>query len=331
MRRCYCFLAILFFLAAIPGCANEDGTSPEPDRCDEVIATLAECYPDLAMEGECTEETVARFDEFGLGSKDCDEVSQAGKADWFAFGGCGAGEHVCGLIFCCDDYVLTWYPKTESDWKIIQVVDDFQAEATTDIETNLATASRDELKKRLGWSYKQKVAEYPETDPVNMGVEITIGLVEVPYEDFVKILPAERWGVELDHYLGGEVKIYEKDDLGRATRQLERMVLSPFPCDWESVLSNNDMTKVEVIVYEPDRAKVYWRVMYSDNNSTETDVGSVEFRRYDEYSTLITFHSAHRLNAPGGIHIPTDMLRPALLLTFDDFVSRYQRFVESSY
>jgi hypothetical protein len=89
------------------------------------------------------------------------------------------------------------------------------------------------------------------------------------------------------------------------------------------------MTKVEVIVYESDRSTVYWRVMYSDNDSTVTDVGSVEFSAYDSFSTLITFHSAHALNGPLSIPIPLSVLAPALSSTFLGFTQNYVDMIAS--
>ena len=188
-------------------------------------------------------------------------------------------------------------------------------------------AGRDELLAIHSVSYVQPVVEYAGEAPREMAVEITRGLVELPYETFIRRMPVDEWGVELDGYLGGEVKIYERDEKGRVVRQLERMVVSPMPFDAESKLSNNDMTKVEVIRYDDTGAKVYWRVMHSDNGSTEADVGSVEFRQYDDKSTLITFHSAHRLNLPGGIHISNGLVRHALEWTFTDFVAHYAELV----
>lgn len=135
--------------------------------------------------------------------------------------------------------------------------------------------------------------------------------------------PSCKAGIELDHYLGGELIVYSTDKQGRAVTQLERMVLSPFPCDWETPLTDMDMTKVEFIEYTDSSATVYWRVMYSDNDSTEEDVGSVSFAAYDDFSTVVTFHSAHRLNAPLGIHLPNPLVRLTLVSIFQDHIWHY--------
>jgi hypothetical protein len=208
------------------------------------------------------------------------------------------------------------------------VVETFEAATPAAARAALDEASDDHLRSVVSRTYVQPVAETVGGEPVEAAVEITRGLIDVPYETFIALLPPETWGVRLAHYLGGEVEVYERDAQERATRQLERMVLSPLPCDLEGPLSNNDMTKVERIVYGPDSAKVYWRVMHSDNNSTVSDVGSVEFRSRGA-GTLVTFHSAHRLNALGGIPIPLTLLRPALAATFTDFVEGYGEWVNA--
>ncbi len=169
----------------------------------------------------------------------------------------------------------------------------------------------------------EAVAEPPGAAPMSMAVELSKLLIEVDYDQFIERLRPQDWGVELAYYLGGEVIVYEEDELGRAVRQAERMVLSPIKIDMDLRLGNMDMTKVEVIQYGADSTKVYCRVYFSDNDSTETDVGSVEFIRYDEASTLVVFHSAHRLNAPGGIHLPNDLVRYSLQTFFLDHAEHY--------
>ncbi len=332
-HRTLATVALLFPLAAAAasGCVAsepEEVGDDTADRCAEIIAHMAQCYPDLATEALCTADTVAQYDALGLDTQSCEGIEGLGKADLFAFGGCGQNERVCGWIFCCDDYDITWLPETDEDWNVLPVVEDFQAATPGWASAAIEQASLSELRAGVSVSYQQQVAETVGGAPREMAVEITRQVIEIPYPLFVQRLATEDWGIQLDHYLGGEVLIYEQDEQGRATRQLERMVLSPFPCDWESPLTNNDMTKVEVIRYGADWSTVTWRVMHSNNNSTETDVGSVDFRAYGESSTVVTFHSAHRLNAPGGIHIPNSLLAPSLSSTFLDFVRHYRNIVE---
>jgi len=105
------------------------------------------------------------------------------------------------------------------------------------------------------------------------------------------------------------------------------MVLSAFPCNADTRLGNMDMTKAEWIYYYADGALVYWRVYHSDNNSVEADVGTVEFWSYDASTTLVVFHSAHRLNAPLGIHISNTLVRPTLEWFFLRYIDRYREIV----
>ena len=80
-----------------------------------------------------------------------------------------------------------------------------------------------------------------------------------------------------------------------------------------------DMTKVENIVYDDNGATVFWKVMHSDNGSVIADVGSVDFRAYDQNSTLVTFHSAHKLS--GGM--PDFMVSEYLKMYFSEAISNY--------
>lgn len=229
-----------------------------------------------------------------------------------------------------DPYPITCLPRTESLWDVVGVVEAFQAQTPSWAFDWIRNATREQLLGDVSVSFVQEVADAVGAEPRNTAVHITTGIVEVPYETFIQIIPMENWGIELASRLGGEVLVYDVDDQGRATRQLERMVLSPFTVPLWTGLADNDMTKVEIIEHGVDGARVVWRVIYSDNGATEMDVGSVEFRRYDLDSTQVTFHSAHRLNALGAVHVPSDVLAPVLELTFRGLVDHYRSLAESS-
>ena len=61
------------------------------------------------------------------------------------------------------------------------------------------------------------------------------------------------------------------------------------------------MTKTEIIEYGLDNATVYWRVYHSDNNTTISDIGYVEFSSSKIGGTIVTFQSAHKLYLPNFI------------------------------
>jgi hypothetical protein len=161
-----------------------------------------------------------------------------------------------------------------------------------------------------------------------MGVEYTVGLVDVPFDQMIEAVPPDQWGLNLDHYLGGELLPMDGVEGG----QYERMVLAALPCDIDVDLVNNDMTKAEIVRVKADRAEVYWRVYHSDNDSTASDVGSVVFERYDDSSTLVVFHSAHVIKAlggyidlvPSGIWGVEDAMLDSVSDMFVDFVTHYQ-------
>ncbi len=317
----------LLSLVVAVGCAPS-GELSELEKCQLAKERVAECFPGVSFEAECNSETLAKFEEYGLEGEGCDGVKKVGKADWFSFGGCDQGQHECGMIFCCDDYLVTWFPVT-TDWDIVPVVQMLHNALPADARAVIEGATREELLGGISQTYQQDVAETLGGQTQEMAVEISLQLAEIPFEDYLSALPAADWGVELAHYLGGEVIVYETDEQDRPVKQLERMSLSPFPCDVDVPLTNMDMTKVEVIVYEANRAIVYWRVMFSDNDSTETDVGSIEFTKYDEGSTLATFHSAHRLNMPGGLHIPNDVVELVLKTFFLEHTQHYADLVKN--
>jgi hypothetical protein len=311
-------------LTCLGGCT---GSAPTLDqRCDEVVGQLAQCYPDLAAQGQCTAQTLELYEAYDVASLPCATMDDMGKADVFSYGGCGAGEHVCAYIFCCDDYVITQGPESW-EWDITGVVEAFQAAVPAAVARERDAATTADLLGGVSWTWEQEVVEPAGAAPKAMAVELSERVIEVPYAAFSQALAAEDWGVSLAFYLGGEVRVNERDAQGRAVRQHERMVLNPFPCDMDTRLANNDMTKVEVIEYGSDWARVNWRVYYSDNDSTEADVGSVEFSAHDARSTRVTFHSAHRLNAPLGIHIPNDVVRAVLKGYFLDHIRRYAQLV----
>ncbi len=237
--------------------------------------------------------------------------------------------------FDVDDFSITVHPDEAEFEDLVEVVDTFHDALPPDIAWSVTDASREQLRAISSWTYLQDVVEYTGEDAQQMGVELTMGLVEVPYDDLIAIMPPGHWGLNLAHYLGGELLPMEGIDGG----QYERMVLSSFDCDIDIDLVNNDMTKAEIVRHEADRAEVYWRVYHSDNDTTDSDVGSVSFERYDDGSTLVTFHSAHVIRGLGGLipllpsdgWIIEDAMFDATSDMFTDFIAGYQVLVEDQY
>ena len=141
--------------------------------------------------------------------------------------------------------------------------------------------------------------------------ELTEGFVDMPYDKFLELMPADKWGVNLAEYRGGEVKITAKDEQGRVTRQRERMVLeSPLSKLLPGVFEANDMTKVESITHGKDRTVVSWEVLDSDNKTTLKDCGELRFIR-DGEKTKIEFESEHRVDTFPGVLSVLERFSPA--------------------
>jgi hypothetical protein len=118
--------------------------------------------------------------------------------------------------------------------------------------------------------------------------EKTMGVVNVPLEQFLARIPTKDWGKNLVDWMGGEVR---SDGPGR---QVERMVLRMPGKDL-------DMTKIETLTDDRDAAgtltasRVRWEVLHSENGTVKSDVGTLKFERYGD-RTLVTWHSAHALD-----------------------------------
>ena len=216
MGRAFSLFPVLVVLSAAfwacengPAPAKGDGPGAAltvEQRCEAAIDKMSACYPEITMDSDCSEDTLATFAANGLAETSCEDMYAIGKADVFAFDGCDAGFHRCGLIFCCrDDYDITWFPVNEEDWDIVALVRAYQAEAPVDKRTKVFEASKEKLRKGVSASFVQHVQEYAGEDPKEMGVELTVALADVPYDAFREVLPAADWGIRLAHYLGGEI------------------------------------------------------------------------------------------------------------------------------
>jgi len=312
------FLTIIVILVFLSCSKNQS----QNNDCTKIIDTMSICYPDLAVEGRCTEETIKRFEFHNLAELSCEQLKDPGKADILAIGGCDVNEHRCGLIFCCDDvdYLITSEPD-ESTWNFVSLVDNYQNQMDYSIYESIAKLSNSELMKAHSYTYQQRV-ELLDNTHEDLAVEFTTRLVDLPYETFIDQMEPADWGISLGGYVGGEVKVIDKDEQGRPIRQLERMVLNPLPNGMEIPPFNMDMTKTEIIEYAENSAIIYWYVYNSDNDTVNYDIGTVEFEQYGN-GTLITFHSAHSVNLPGGMHITNDIAETMLNVTFTRFINHY--------
>ena len=227
---------------------------------------------------------------------------------------------------------LNWAPKTQNDFQIVPLVKSFQAQVPLKVQKKMARASEKKLANAHSVSYTQKVNDGLGKGRGKSAVHITRGTVNVPLATFLKRLPADQWGVKLDHYLGGEVKVTRRDSKGRPVQQVERMVLSGLPGNLNIRGVNLDMSKVEQKEVLRDRdgkvrkVTMFWRVHDSANKTTIMDVGSVSFQANGNNQTMVTFHSAHQLGK-GKIKFPNALVKPTLRGFFSDHIRHYRKLV----
>jgi hypothetical protein len=227
---------------------------------------------------------------------------------------------------------LNWAPKSQKDFNIVPLVKGFQAKVPARTAKKMARASERKLADAHSVSYSQKVSDGLGKGRGKSAVHITRGTVDVPLSTFLKRMPADQWGVKLDHYLGGQVKVTKRDSKGQPMQQVERMVLSGLPGNLNIRGANLDMSKVEQKEIVRDKSgnvrkvTMFWRVHDSANKTTIMDVGSVSFEARGNSQTMVTFHSAHQLGK-GKIKFPNALVKPTLRGFFSDHIRQYRKLV----
>ena len=184
--------------------------------------------------------------------------------------------------FSCADAPANWESKDVKDLNIIESINIIRS-------TNpfAGIISREELRLGHSHTYIQKIKESTDHPLKKMAVEYTRRLFPIPFDEFIETIKPNEWGKHLSGLVGRCISQPEFNYEGQVISQVERMILkAPF--------QNADMTKIESIKYDYEKVTVYWRVRKSGNKTTETDIGFVEFKKFED-ETLVTFHSAHRL------------------------------------
>jgi uncharacterized protein (DUF362 family) len=129
----------------------------------------------------------------------------------------------------------------------------------------------------LRWRYIEDtvVFHYSQTLPID-------------FDLFVKSVDIARTIQSMNDYLGGVVVPLAHDATGRPTRQAERNIYLPQPN--YLVLYHGkpiDVSKLEVVEYDANRHRLYWKTIGSENGSATYDDGIATFERTGE-GTCIT-------------------------------------------
>lgn len=107
-----------------------------------------------------------------------------------------------------------------------------------------------------------------------------VRVLPIPFDDVVATVDVARTISLMNDYVGGVVVELAHDDRGRPVRQAERNRYLPQP-NWMVLWGGDpiDVGKLEVVSHEPDRQRLAWKTVTSDNDSAVHDDGIAEFAR----------------------------------------------------
>ncbi len=116
----------------------------------------------------------------------------------------------------------------------------------------------------------------------------------IAFDEFCSLVDIARTIQLLADYLGGGCVTTECDASGRPTRQIERNIYLPQP-NYLALYGADviDVTKLEVIEYERDCRRMFWKTIKSENASAIADDGVVTFTRADEGTHVSVYGRQH--------------------------------------
>lgn len=102
----------------------------------------------------------------------------------------------------------------------------------------------------------------------------------IDYGQFIGRVDIARTIQFMNDYLGGVVVPLANDEAGRPVRQAERNIYLPQP-NYLVLYQGKpiDVSKLEVVAYAPDRHRLYWKTIASENGSASADDGIATFER----------------------------------------------------
>jgi hypothetical protein len=112
--------------------------------------------------------------------------------------------------------------------------------------------------------------------------------IPIPFDAFVDAVPIHRAIQFMNDYAGGRAYVTRRDKRGRVVRQIERNLYLPQPN--YTVLGGGvtiDVTKIERVEYAPQRQRMFWKTVKSENGSAIADDGIVTFEALGP-DTLVT-------------------------------------------
>jgi len=224
------------------------------------------------------------------------------------------------LLGCTGIHGITKMPNQEEFQDLKETVSLLDAKMPVHVRKTIDSFTIEDMNNGKVLSYDDTVTEYNTNDKKiekPMVVQYSVITMDTTLEKFLKVIPIENWGSHLSGWKGGEVKQIPNKSEKNSRYQAERMVLA----------LGNDMTKAEITETTDSSASVFWRVYYSDNGSTLSDIGKLEITALGEKKIKVIFHSAHDLKFYGLIKLPNFMVRPGLERTFLEHLRKYKKSV----
>jgi hypothetical protein len=109
----------------------------------------------------------------------------------------------------------------------------------------------------------------------------------IGFDHFVRHVDVARTIQFMNDYLGGVVIPITHDATGRPVRQAERNIYLPQP-NYLVLYQGQpiDVSKLEVVEYHPDRHRLYWKTIHSENSSAVADDGIATFARTSDGTSI---------------------------------------------
>jgi uncharacterized protein (DUF362 family) len=123
-------------------------------------------------------------------------------------------------------------------------------------------------------------------------------LLPTDFELFVHKVDVARTIQFMNDYLGGVIMPLAHDDKQRPVRQAERNLYLPQP-NYIVLYQGKpiDVSKLEVVEYAPDRHRLYWKTIASENGSATYDDGIASFARHAK-GTRVTIMGRQQFTLP---------------------------------
>ena len=159
----------------------------------------------------------------------------------------------------------------------------------------------------------------------------------IDFDTFVASVDVALTIQYMNDYIGGVVVPVEFDAADRVVRQAERNLYLPQPN--YLVLSDGkpiDVGKLEVVEYEADAHRMYWKTIRSENDSATHDDGMVTFARTDD-GTAVTIVGRQLFTLPPfwqamqlGLNpeLKRDLVTEAYATFFDRTLANFEAIVE---